>query len=71
MFVKAANIPENAVVTVELFNGVHGPATLDSDLNAVLRITDKDTQKIILTVVDDGVSETKIYSLKGLTLSAS
>lgn len=71
MFVKATGVPEGSVATIEVYGGAHGPTTLDSDLNCVVRITDKDTQKLILTVVKSGVKETKVYSLKGLTLAAS
>lgn len=71
MFVKATGIPEDAVATIELYGGKHGPTTLDADLNCILRITNKDTQKVILTVTKSGVTETKIYGLKGLTLAAS
>lgn len=69
MFVKATGVPEGAVATIELYNGVHPAVTLDSDLNAVLRIANKDTQKLILTVKYNSVVETKTYSLKGLTLA--
>ena len=69
MFVKATGVPEGAVATVELYNGVHPAVTLDSDLNIIIRITDKDSQKLILTVSYEGVREQKIYSLKGLTLA--
>lgn len=69
MFVKATGVPEGAVATIELYNGIHPAVTLDSDMNVVLRIADKDTQKVVLTVKYDGVVETKTYSLKGLTLA--
>lgn len=69
MFVKATGVPEGAVATIELYNGIHPAVTLDSDMNVVLRIANKDTQKVVLTVKYDGVVETKTYSLKGLTLA--
>lgn len=69
MFVKATGVPEGAVATVELYNGIHPAVTLDSDLNVVVRITDKDNQKLILTVAYGGVREQKIYGLNGLTLA--
>jgi hypothetical protein len=69
MFVKATGVPEGAVATIELYNGVHPAVTLDSNLNVILRIADKNTQKLILTVKYNGVVETKTYSLKGLTLA--
>ena len=68
LFVKAANVPEDAVVTVELINGVHGPTTLDSDLNIIIRITNPATQKIKVTSSLNGYTSTKIYNLSGLTL---
>lgn len=70
MFVKATGVPEGAVATIELYNGIHPAVTLDSDLNVVVRITDKNTQKLVLTVKYNSVVETKTYSLKGLTLAA-
>lgn len=69
IFLKATGVPEGAVSTIELYNGTHPAVTLDSDPNAVLRIANKDTQKIILTVKYNGVVETKTYGLKGLTLA--
>lgn len=69
IFLKATGVPEGAVATIEIYNGAHGPITLDSNLNSVGRITNKDTQKIILTVAYEGVREQKIYGLKGLTLA--
>lgn len=63
-------MPEGAVATVELYGGKHGPTTLDSDLNIIVRITDKNTQKVVLTVSYNGVTEKKIYGLKGLTLAS-
>ena len=70
MFVKATGVPEGAVATVEVYNGVHPAVTLDSDMNVIVRITNKDTQKLVLTVKSNGVVETKTYSLKGLTLAS-
>lgn len=69
IFLKAVNVPDDAVATVELYGGVTGPVTLDSDRNIVLRVTNKNTQKVVLKVVKDGVAETKTYGLKGLTLA--
>jgi len=69
LFVKATDVPENAVATLEVYGGTHGPTALSEDLNGVVRITDKNNQKVILTVSYDGVREQKVYSLKGLTLA--
>ena len=51
-------------VYVELVNGVSGPVKLDEDRVIVLRIADKDTQQVKVTV---GNLE-KLCSLEGLTL---
>lgn len=68
---KAVNVPEGATVVVELENGVHGPATLDSDLNIVIRIANKNTQRIkVVATLDDYVVR-RTYSLKGLTLASA
>ena len=69
LFVKADHIPEGATVTVQLLNGKHGPVTLDEDLNVVLRITDKSIQRIRMVANYGGFSESRIYSLGGLTLA--
>lgn len=69
IFVKATGIPEGATATIEVVNGFSGPVTLDSDLNAVLRIVNKETQKLRLTVTIDGETKTKTYSLSGVTLA--
>lgn len=62
-----ATASENATVTVELTNGHSGPVTLDSDMNAVIRIENKNTQKLkVVATSPDGSETTKFYSLKGL-----
>ena len=59
-----------ATTTVQLINATDNPnpVTLDADMNTVLRITDKNRQKIkvVTTLGDDTI--TKIFSLSGLTL---
>lgn len=69
MFLKATGIPEGAVATVEVVNGVHGPTTLDSDKNIVLRITNTETQQIKLTVTANGQTATKTYTLTDVVLA--
>lgn len=58
---------EGATTTVEVLGGTVGhPITLDSDMNCVFRITDKDTQRIRVVSTKDGVSVTKVFGLKSL-----
>ncbi len=57
-----------ATTTVELVGGVDGPVTLDSDMNAVFRITDHKTQKIKVVTTLNGDTITKVYSLASLTV---
>lgn len=60
---------EGATVAVELLGGTVGhPVTLDEDMNCVFRIGDKDTQKIEVSVTEDGVTKKAVYSLTGLVL---
>ena len=69
MFLKATGIPDGATATVEIINGVHGPTTLDSDKNIVLRITNTETQQIKLTVTYNGQTATKTYTLADVVLA--
>ena len=59
---------EGATTTVELVGGFDGPVTLDSDMNAVIRITDKKNQKIKVVTTLNGDTITKVYSLTALTV---
>lgn len=59
---------EGATVKVELLGGVGGEVELDADMNIVLRITDKDTQSVKVTGTKGSVTETKTFSLAGLTV---
>jgi len=65
---------EDDEITVELLGGTVGhPVTLDSDRNIVIRITNKDTQKVKVVVnhvnEDTSIStETTTINLTGLTL---
>lgn len=65
---KAVEVPENAEVQIEIIGGTHGPVTLDSDLNIILHITDKDTQKIKMTSSLNEFTYEKIYDLKQIDL---
>lgn len=65
---KAVNVPEGAVVTVEVINGEHGPVTLDSDLNCILRIKNPASQSIKITASLNGKTESRTYALNQLVL---
>lgn len=65
---KVGPVPEGAVVTVEVVNGISGPVALDSDMNCVLRIADKDTQSIKFTGTYNGKTVVKEFSLNYLVL---
>ena len=61
---------EGDTITLELIGGTHGPVTLDEDGLCVIRVTDKDTQKLHYTATGaDGSTEDRIYDLSGLTLT--
>ncbi len=61
---------DGATTTVELTNAQDpkGPVTLDSDMNCVLRITNKNTQKVKVVTTLAGDTITKVYSLSALTV---
>ena len=68
---KIDTITADGVTTaVELVGGTKGPVILDSDMNIVLHIQNKDTESVKVTVSKGGESETKIYGLSGLTLES-
>lgn len=59
--------PMDATTTVEVLGGHSGPVELDSDMNAVLRIENKYSQKIkVETTTTTGVKLSKIFSLSSL-----
>lgn len=63
--------PENATTTIELLGGTSGPVELDSDMNAVIRITNKNSQKLkVVTTVGTNKLE-KVYSLSSLRVEAA
>lgn len=68
---KFNTMPTDAITTVELVGGTKGPVVLDSDMNMVLLIKDKDAQTVKVTVDDGDEQLTKIYSLAGLTLESA
>ena len=62
--------PEDSTVIVDLVGGTKGAVELDSDRNIVLKISNKDTQSIEITVEQgDSIAE-KAYNLSGLTLES-
>lgn len=65
---KAMDVPENAEVQIEVVGGTHGPVTLDSDLNIIVHITNKDTQKIKMTSSLGDFTYEKVYDLKQIDL---
>lgn len=65
---KISDTPEGSSTTVEVVGGTKGPVTLDEDMNIVLRIRDKKTQKVkVVTTMDDDTN-IKVFDLTGLTL---
>ena len=65
-----ADVIDDVTTVVELVGGTKGPVTLDSDMNIVLHIQNKDTEKVKVSRKKDGLSEDKIYSLTNLTLES-
>lgn len=63
--------PSDATITVELIGGTSGKGAvkLDPDGIALLRITNKNTQKVKFVATKDGTIETITYGLTGLTLT--
>ena len=61
---------EGDTITAELIGGLHGPVTLDDDGILIVRVTDKDAQKLKYTATAaDGSSESRLLDLSGLTLA--
>ena len=55
-------------IKVQLINGDYGPATLDEDGIAILRIKDKDAQALNVIAYKDGRAVSRIFSLSGLVM---
>ena len=55
-------------VQMKLENGESDWVTLDSDMNIVMRIADKDTQRVLVKASKDGVTVTDSFSLSGMTV---
>ncbi|MBR6987537.1 MAG: hypothetical protein IKH82_05655 [Clostridiales bacterium] len=57
-------------ITLEVINGTVGhPVTLDSDGLMIVRITNKDTQKIRIVATKGSRTRIKLYDLSGLKLA--
>lgn len=64
--------PTGATTTIELLGGTSGVKTLDSDMNAVVRITNKRSQKIkVVSTTSGGDKLTKVLDLSLLTLETN
>ena len=69
---KVSTTPtDGATTTVELVGGTKGPVKLDSDMNIVIRVTNKDAQSVKVIATKGTESITKTYSLTGVTLEAA
>lgn len=55
-------------VQMKLENGESDWVTLDSDMNIVMRIADKDTQRVLVKASKDGVTVTDSFGLSGMTV---
>lgn len=67
--VPKSGFPES--LTVEVKGGTSGPSKLlQSDHQVVLKIKDTNKQSILIKATSNGATETKEYSLTGLTLKA-
>lgn len=69
---KISTVPsENVTTTVELVGGTKGAVTLDSDMNIVLRIANKDTQSVKIISTTGNESAEKLYTLTGITMGTA
>lgn len=59
---------EGSTTTVEVLGGHSGPVTLDEDMNIVLRIENKYSQKIKVVTTKSGISITRIFGLGTLNV---
>ena len=65
-----ATAQEGDTIVLDLIGGTHGPVTLDEDGICIIRIRDKDTQKLKYTATGaDGSTDERIWNLTGLTLT--
>lgn len=65
-----ATAQEGDTIVLDLIGGTHGPVTLDDDGICIIRIRDKDTQKLKYTATGaDGSTDERIWNLTGLTLT--
>ena len=68
---KATPSIEGATVKTKIAPGNKPYQELDSDLNVVYRIADKNTQKIYFTVDKDGKHNEYVFSLNNLVLESA
>lgn len=59
---------EGTTVKMKLDGGVGGWVTLDSDMNIVIRVTDKDAQRVLVEATKGGVTVTDSFALSGMTV---
>ena len=70
MALKFGDGTEGAVTKVGLTPSVSsGLVELDDDRDAVIKVTDKDTQKLTVETTYNGQTFTQYYDLSGLTLN--
>jgi hypothetical protein len=69
---KVSTVPaEGVTTTVELVGGAAGPVMLDSDMNVVLRVTNKNAQTVRVVATKGAKSITRTYGLASMTLETS
>lgn len=68
--INASSI-EDVTTVVELVGGTKGPVTLDTDMNIVLHIQNKDTESVKVSRKKGSESEDKVYTLTNLTLESA
>lgn len=57
---------EGSTLKVKLINGNDPEVTLDSDKNIIIRVADKDTQKVRIRAIKGDVEQVEVFSLAGL-----
>ena len=68
--INASSI-EGVTTVVELVGGTKGPVNLDSDMNVVFHIQNKDTESVKVSRKKGSESEDKVYTLTNLTLESA
>lgn len=57
---------DGSTLKAKLIGGQFGEVTLDSDKNVIIRITDKDTQKVQVRAIKGDKEQVEVFSLKEL-----